>query len=142
MKLLVCNLSFSDITSPGWPYDSGPGRRCQWKFVTKPGAHIMINFKKMDMLKPIDRICNRQVVAVGDMDTAFHSITENDKWHPFCGDLVPNYPGPSTFTSGMCEVCEKCVGSNEIVSGGNSMHMLYVTDSSEQTIQRGKGFQV
>ena len=88
-----------DIQSPGFPSDTGPGKACKWKFVTAPGAQVMVNFKTFDMLKPLDSECSRQEVILSDSASAFHSPT-GGKSLSFCGDLVPNYPGPSTFTSG------------------------------------------
>lgn len=60
----------------------------------------MVNFKEMDMLEPLDANCGRQSVQLVDQSSAHHSLTGSDKPLQFCGDLVPNYPGPSTFTSG------------------------------------------
>ena len=60
----------------------------------------MVNFKEMDLLKPLDSECSRQSVSIVDTSSAYHSPT-GGKSLSFCGDLVPNYPGPSTFTSGM-----------------------------------------
>ena len=59
----------------------------------------MVNFKEMDLLKPLDSECSRQSVSLVDTRSAYHSPT-GGKSLSFCGDLVPNYPGPSTFTSG------------------------------------------
>ena len=67
--------------------------------MTKPGSHIMVNFKTMDMINPQDGVCRKQWVNLDDQGSAHHSIT-GGKSLKFCGDLVPNYPGPSTFTSG------------------------------------------
>jgi hypothetical protein len=66
----------------------------------------MVNFKEMDMLKPLDSQCTRQSVSLTDQGYAHHSLTATarNKTLKFCGDLVPNYPGPSTFTSGSIQV--------------------------------------
>jgi hypothetical protein len=110
-----------DIASPGFPSSSGPGQNCKWKFVTTPGAQVMVNFKEMDMLKPLDSQCSRQSVWLSDPNSAHHSLTGRNNPLEFCGDLVPNYPGPSTFTS-----------------AGNSLDIAYRT--SHLNIQRGRGF--
>ena len=90
-----------EITPTGYPLPSPPGMKCHWRLVTTPGAQVMLNFKVMNMLQPQDSECRRQSVWLEDPSTAHHSLlggtTAGQEW---CGDLVPNYPGPSTFTAG------------------------------------------
>ena len=92
--------SYPDITPPQYPKPSPAGMECHWMFVTTPGAQVMINFLDMDMLRPQDSECRRQSVKVVDPSTSHHSLTLGDQRQEWCGDLVPNYPGPSTFISG------------------------------------------
>ena len=69
-------------------------------FVTTPGAQVMLNFLEMDMLEPEDSQCRRQSVKLVDTSSSHHALTRGDQGLEWCGDRVPNYPGPSTFTSG------------------------------------------
>ena len=55
------------------------------------------------MLQPLDSSeCARQSVRMEDTESDDRSIIPN---RFFCGDLIPNFPGPSTFVSGNLSMC-------------------------------------
>ena len=71
--------------------------------VTEKGSQILINFKELAMLQPLDSSeCARQSVRMVDTESDDRYIIPNQF---FCGDLIPNFPGLSTFVSGNLSMC-------------------------------------
>ena len=79
-----------------------------------------MNFQDIQMRQDTGSECNNDYVKLADPHTSAHSVFD-PSGTKFCGELLPNYPAPSVFTSSR----EKLV-------------LSYVTDVSN--IKRGRGF--
>ena len=108
------------ITSPNYPDDSGRNLSCAWTLQAPEGYMVSLNFLDMQMRQDTGSLCDNDYVKIADPSNSAHSIFSSEGTS-FCGELLPNYPAPSVFTSSH----EKLV-------------LEYVTDVSN--INRGRGF--
>ena len=94
-----------------------------YRLKTTTGSQILVNFKKIDMVAKSSSgmNCHQQKVMLAEdteCSTPYSLIKGNQS---FCGQLVPNFPGPSALTS-------------------SSNHLdIHYTTSSEK-MQRGAGY--
>jgi len=88
-----------DIVSPNYPEWAGNGRTCSYSLWSEPGSQISINFLDMDL--PSDQSAqachSSSVQLVESKESASAAIGSSGL--KFCGQLLPNYPGPSVFVS-------------------------------------------
>ena len=108
------------IKSPNYPYDSGRNKSCAWTLQAPEGWLVALNFYDMQMRQDTGSQCNNDYVMISDPQNSAHSVFE-PSGTKFCGELLPNYPAPSVFTSAR-----------------NKMVLNYTTDTSN--INRGRGF--
>jgi len=102
------------------PDGSTPGLDCQFSLQASLGAQIAVNFLEMDIRADVNQACLTDYVMLQDPVKSASSLI-GDEGATFCGQRLPNYPGPSV-----------------IISGGNSMVVKYHTDKS--TAKKGTGF--
>merc|ERR1712142_159511 len=102
------------------PNATRPGLDCNVKFEVQPGAQIALNFVEMDINANEDQACLTDYVRIEEYGKYTSSVIGNEGL-TFCGQRLPNYPGPSVF-----------------VSGGNILTLKYHTDTSQT--KKGTGF--
>ena len=116
-----------NLTSPNYPQDSGSSKSCSWTLIAPIGYSVALNF--LDMDTRIDYVgpdyCTEDYVQVTGINTQGKKDAGPQAVIPysgkkFCGDQVPNYPGPSQIVM------------------DSKMTVTYVTDKSN--VQRGRGF--
>ena len=81
---------------------------------------VALNFYDMQMRQDTGAECNSDFIRLSDPANSAHGVFTADGTK-FCGELLPNYPAPSVFTS-----------------SGSSLVLDYNTDVSN--INRGRGF--
>ena len=108
------------ISSPNYPADSGRNLSCSWTLAAPEGYNVALNFLDMDMRQDSSDSCLNDFVNVADPHNSAHGGL-GPQGTSFCGELVPNFPAPSLFTS-----------------SGSAMVVTYHTDVSN--INRGRGF--
>ena len=89
----------AEISSPNYPLQSGPGKTCSYKLVSEPGSQISVNFLDMDLPTDAAQTCSDFVQLVEEQKSASALIGTTGR--PFCGQQLPNYPGPSVLISGI-----------------------------------------
>ena len=72
---------------------------CKHKLVAKPGTQISINFLKMDIHAHGTQECLTDYVKIEEPGWTTSSLIGRDGL-TFCGQRLPNYPGPSVIISG------------------------------------------
>ena len=77
---------------------SGPGQNCFYKLVSEPGSQISVNFLDMDMPYTTD-LCSDYVQVIEEKVAPSSFI--GNVGRIFCGQQLPNYPGPSVLISCM-----------------------------------------
>ena len=113
------------LTSPDYPGDSGASRKCQWTLISPRGYSVALNFLDMDLRIDYDGpdYCTQDYIEVQDLGQ--HGAGPQSmipyEGKKFCGDQVPNYPGPSQLS----------LTSNRVT-------VTYHTDSTK--VKRGRGF--
>ena len=118
-----CTVALStdaSITSPSYPADSGRNLSCAWNLVAPAGYNVALNFLDMDMRQDSGESCDNDFVKIADPLNSAHGAL-GPQGLSFCGELVPNFPAPSVFSS-----------------SGNAMVIEYQTDISN--VVRGRGF--
>ena len=118
--IIALGTSEETISSPNYPADSGRNLSCSWTLAAPEGYNVALNFLDMDMRQDAAESCLNDFVNVADPQTSAHGGL-SPQGTSFCGELVPNFPAPSLFTS-----------------SGNGMVVKYQTDVSN--INRGRGF--
>merc|ERR1712106_818081 len=108
-----------EIMSPNFPSPATAGLDCQYKMVTAPGSQIALNFLSLDIRTDSSQSCLSDSITLEDPVASPTSMLGSRK--TFCGQKLPNYPGPSV-----------------LVSAGNSLVLKYQTDNSESI--KGSGF--
>ena len=101
---------------------SNPGLDCQYKLLAKSGTQIAVNFLEMDIHADESQDCLTDYLKIVEEGRFASSMIGRDGL-TFCGQRLPNYPGPSV-----------------VVSGGNSLVLKYHTDKS--SAKKGSGFKV
>lgn len=81
------------------PEASKPGLDCQYTLVAKKGAQIAVNFLEMDIHADENQACLTDYVKLEETATSASSMIGKDGL-TFCGQRLPNYPGPSVLVSG------------------------------------------
>ena len=89
----------AEISSPNYPLESGPGKTCSYKLVSEAGSQISVNFLDMDLTADAAQTCIDFVQLVKEQNSASALIGKTGR--PFCGQQLPNYPGPSVLISGI-----------------------------------------
>ena len=108
------------IVSPNYPGDSGRNLSCSWILKAPNGYNVALNFDDMDMRQDSADSCLNDFVNIADPLNSAHGAL-NQQGLSFCGELVPNFPSPSLFSS-----------------SGNTMVVKYHTDVTN--VKRGRGF--
>ena len=91
--------SIAEISSPNYPLQSEAGQSCSYKLVSEPGSQISVNFLDMDLPVDATQTCSDFVQLIEDQSSASALIGTTGR--SFCGQQLPNYPGPSVLTSGI-----------------------------------------
>ena len=100
---------------------SDSGQNCTYQLRALQGAQIMVNFKEVDMVEKSPTMgCHQQAVTLED-NGPLKPYSMLDSSTSYCGQMMPNFPGPST-----------------LVSSSNRLNIRYTTHTEK--IQRGKGF--
>ena len=66
---------------------------------TPIGAQIAVNFLEMDIRADVNQACLTDYVMLQDPASSATSLIGKDGL-TFCGERLPNYPGPSIIASG------------------------------------------
>ena len=85
--------------SPNFPSPSAPGLNCQYKVVTARGSQIALNFLSLDIQTDSNQRCLTDYLKIMDPEATLASMLGSEKL--FCGQKLPNYPGPSILVSGI-----------------------------------------
>ena len=109
-----------ELNSPSYPSDSGRNVSCSWTLVAPLGYSVALNFLDMDMRADPGGSCISDYVKLTDSIESPQSVLSLDGT-TFCGELLPNYPGPS-----------------QLSSAGHRLTVNYRTDISN--VARGRGF--
>ena len=109
-----------ELNSPSYPSDSGRNVSCSWTLVAPLGYSVALNFLDMDMRADPGGSCISDYVKLTDSIESPQSVLSLDGT-TFCGELLPNYPGPS-----------------QLSSAGHQLTVNYRTDISN--VARGRGF--
>ena len=67
--------------------------------MSEPGSQISVNFLDMDLPVDATQTCSDFVQLIEDQSSASALIGTTGR--SFCGQQLPNYPGPSVLTSGI-----------------------------------------
>ena len=118
--VITLGSSEETVSSPNYPADSGRNLSCSWTLAAPEGYNVALNFLDMDMRQDSADSCLNDFVNVADPQNSAHGGL-GPQGTSFCGELVPNFPAPSLFTS-----------------SGNKMVVSYQTDVSN--VNRGRGF--
>ena len=81
------------------PEAATPGLDCQYKVVAKSGTQIALNFLEMDIHADENQDCLTDYVRLEETKASASSVIGKDGL-TFCGQRLPNYPGPSVIVSG------------------------------------------
>ena len=114
-----------DITSNNpFYYKKGandPGQNCTYQLRSLQGSQIMVNFKEVDMVPRSSTMgCHQQAVTLEDEGPIKpYSMLESST--SYCGQMMPNFPGPSVLTS-----------------SSNRLNIRYTTHTEK--LQRGQGY--
>ena len=92
-------LIISEISSPNYPLQSESGQTCSYKLVSEPGSQISVNFLDMDLPVDATQTCSDFVQLIEEQNSA--SALIGTAGRSFCGQQLPNYPGPSVLISGI-----------------------------------------
>ena len=95
---LISSLLTQEITSPNFPSPSAPGLSCQYKVVTARGSQIALNFLSLDIRTDSNQRCLSDSLTIMEPQVTPASMLGSAKI--FCGQRLPNYPGPSILVSG------------------------------------------
>ena len=100
---------------------SDSGQNCTYQLRALHGSQIMVNFKEVDMVEKSPTMgCHQQAVTLEDRGPLKpYSMLESST--SYCGQMMPNFPGPST-----------------LVSSSNRLNIRYTTHTEK--MQRGNGF--
>ena len=109
-----------ELNSPSYPSDSGRNVSCSWTLVAPLGYSVALNFLDMDMRADPGGSCVSDYVKLTDSIESPQSVL-SPAGRSFCGELPPNYPGPS-----------------QLSSAGHRLTVDYRTDISN--VARGRGF--
>ena len=114
-----------DITSTNaFDYKQGAsdsGQNCTYQLRALQGSQILVNFKEVDMVEKSPTMgCHQQAVTLEDKGP-LKPYSMLDLSTSYCGQMMPNFPGPST-----------------LVSSSNRLNIRYTTHTEK--IQRGNGF--
>ena len=71
---------------------------CSFKLVSEPGSQISFNFLDMDLPVESGHTCTDYVKLVEEKGSSSGLIGTQGRY--FCGQELPNYPGPSVLISG------------------------------------------
>ena len=96
---ILNNTQILEISSPNYPLQSGPGQSCSYKLVSEPGSQISVNFLDMDLSVDGTQTCTDFVELIEEQNSASALIGTSGR--SFCGQQLPNYPGPSVLISGI-----------------------------------------
>ena len=87
---------FSELSIPG---ASNPGLDCQYTLVARAGSQIAVNFIEMDIRADENQACLTDYVKLEETSIIASSVIGKEGL-TFCGQRLPNYPGPSVVISG------------------------------------------
>ena len=89
-----------ELSTPTYPNASEEGLDCIAKFVTTPGSQIAVNFLDMDIWNHDESSClSDYLLLTEDSVSSSNYLLQKDR--KFCGQQLPNYPGPSMIVSGI-----------------------------------------
>ena len=89
-----------DLSPPTYPNASAEGLKCTTKFVTAPGSQIAVNFLDMDIWNHGEPFCLSDYVLLAESSGSSTKSLLHEGMK-FCGQQLPNYPGPSMIVSSM-----------------------------------------
>ena len=70
---------------------------CSYQLVTSPGSQIAVNFLELDLPAGPGGCGDRVTLTEPSLEP---SAMIGKAGRTFCGQLLPNYPGPSVLVSG------------------------------------------
>ena len=103
--------------------------------VTAWGSQIALNFLSLDIRTDSNQRCLSDSLTIFEPEVTPASMLGSQR--VFCGQKLPNYPGPSILVSGLKSVC-RLSPIPIILSASNSLVLKYQTDDSRNI--KGSGF--
>ena len=94
----------AEITSPNYPAAYESDQICSYSVKSEPGSQISVNFMDLDLHEPdFENNCNTEYLMISErVDSPFSLVGSGGK--KFCGQWLPNYPGPSVLLSSKYEI--------------------------------------
>ena len=94
----------AEITSPNYPAAYESDQICSYSVKSEPGSQISVNFMDLDLHEPdFENNCNTEYLMISErVDSPFSLVGSSGK--KFCGQWLPNYPGPSVLLSSKYEM--------------------------------------
>ena len=80
---------------------------CSYKLVSEPGSQISVNFLDMDLPVDATQTCSDYVQLIEETGSASALIGRSGRL--FCGQQLPNYPGPSVLVSGTIKLIKDLI---------------------------------
>ena len=98
------NVYVAEITSPNYPAAYESDQICSYSVKSEPGSQISVNFMDLDLHEPdFENNCNTEYLEISErVDSPFSLVGSGGK--KFCGQWLPNYPGPSVLLSSKYEM--------------------------------------
>ena len=87
---------------------------CSYKLVSEPGSQISVNFLDMDLPVDATQTCSDYVQLIEETGSASALIGRSGRL--FCGQQLPNYPGPSVLVSGIIKLIKDPIFNQRIVN--------------------------
>ena len=93
-------LTTLEIMSPNYPLPYAGHQSCSYTVMTEPGSQILVNFLDLHLPEADrDQNCITDFVKLKEATSSVASFVGSDG-KIFCGQRLPNAPGPSVLTSG------------------------------------------